>query len=1129
MDARVPSQLSSRWKQLWRSMLTPARFSADDLMLLQARSYLLFLLLSSILLALLSLLRLISNQDFLSPLLFSGLALIIYGLARSGLIETSVFLSYVIVLIVPHLLPYILPYFYPTTSLAMLLLASAMVPLIHLSALNVLMRIAIIVSTAFFYFTIPGMTLMAVTTLTLVVALMNIIMQMSRVWVEEAAGRRTQQMMPHGPILEELPGLVTVVQEGELRYLNAAGAALLGAPEPAALMGLPPATWLGPLSDLPTTSRLRRIEDPMRRSISYFDRLQRLDGAVLEVYISEKVIEYQGHPATLLVAYPLDRQSDEAPLQALLKLTADFAYSAEWKDTAFQVRWLSQEAPARIAPHLEVGASPSLDAEMIHPDDRPLVQNHWRCLQMGQTHSIEYRVAFAAGRWRWVHEIASPMANQNPMRVYGVINDVMTRMQAEDAVKLHAVQQAVVAELGLMALSSPDFAALLKNTVILCAQALEVSVCDIMEYHPQEHLLRRVALNGTGVLADASYSALATASPASYALQTGVSLSCANLAQELRFTLPGDLQRAALLSCASVPIHGLSDAYGVLSVFSDRARQFSDNDLNFLQAIANVLASSHQQHRIQAEAEAQVEINEALRDITSMISHEMALPIVLHRILEHLAVVVPQHDASTILLYNEEKHSFDYASGRGYDSILHEIEQLSFSADKLDYSEMVQTRRPLIVADVQARPGWLKYDSTAWIRAYIGAPIFVGDRCIGIINLDSAIPDSFTQEDADRLMAFADKTAIAIQDARRADELEHLVQERTNELQRERAQIEAILEATGEGIFYLEDGSIRFVNAALLALTGFRASDLVGQPLSRLRPRDLDEAEAARFDRISVNMLDRQSWREEMRLVRQDSGSFEAELTISRVGRSDGDVPRLVVLVRDISARKMLEEQKTRFIANAAHELRTPIANLNTRIYLMRRDPKRGQEDFEALERIASRMNRLVSDLLDLSYFDHGRINLRREAVLLPGLLQEVVRIQQAEADQKSIQVQVLEDGEDPVYVLGDEQRLQQVFTNLIVNAIIYTPENGHIRVRTSRLPDQRVEIAVEDDGPGIAAEKIPYLFQPFYRVNTDQKGTGLGLAISHEIISLHEGELRVESEPGKGSRFIVSLQSMPT
>lgn len=335
MDARVPSQLSSRWKQFWRSMLTPARFSSDDLMLLQARSYLLFLLLSSLLLALLGLLRLISNQDFLSPLLFSGLALIIYGLARSGLVETSVFLSYAIVLIVPHLLPYILPYFYPTTSLAMLLLASAMVPLIHLPALNVLMRIAIIVSTGFFYFTLPGMTLMATTTLTLVVALMNIIMQMSRVWVEEAAGRRMQQMMPHALVLDEMPGLVTVIQEGELRYLNTAGAALLGAPDPTALMGLPPATWLAPLGDLPSTSRLRRVEGPMRRSISYFDRLQRLDGTVLEVYISEKVIEYQGHPATLLVAYPLEYEQDEAPLQALLKLMADFAYSVEWHDSAF--------------------------------------------------------------------------------------------------------------------------------------------------------------------------------------------------------------------------------------------------------------------------------------------------------------------------------------------------------------------------------------------------------------------------------------------------------------------------------------------------------------------------------------------------------------------------------------------------------------------------------------------------------------------------------------------------------------------------------------------------------------------------------------------------------------------------
>ena len=271
---------------------------------------------------------------------------------------------------------------------------------------------------------------------------------------------------------------------------------------------------------------------------------------------------------------------------------------------------------------------------------------------------------------------------------------------------------------------------------------------------------------------------------------------------------------------------------------------------------------------------------------------------------------------------------------------------------------------------------------------------------------------------------------------------------------------------------------------------------------------------------------DGSTWRDDVVLQRADGTTFEAGLTISRVGKHDDNILRTVTIVRDISREKALERQKTRFIANAAHELRSPVTSLNTRLYMIRKQPEKYNHHLQHLEKVSLRMNRLISDLLDMSSFEQGQIQLRRESIILQDVLQETIDLHAAEADLQAITL-APDMPVQPVHLLADPHRLQQVFTNLLTNALHYTPESGRVDIDVQPA-DSSVHITFRDTGAGIPADELPHIFQPFYRVTREKKGTGLGLSIAREIVEQHSGTIQAESTEGAGSTFLITLPLHP-
>jgi two-component system OmpR family sensor kinase len=243
-------------------------------------------------------------------------------------------------------------------------------------------------------------------------------------------------------------------------------------------------------------------------------------------------------------------------------------------------------------------------------------------------------------------------------------------------------------------------------------------------------------------------------------------------------------------------------------------------------------------------------------------------------------------------------------------------------------------------------------------------------------------------------------------------------------------------------------------------------------------------------------------------------------------GPPTGEDGRLILAFNETLERlESLFETQRRFLADVSHELRTPLTAIRGNVDLIKH---MGTADHDALDAITGevdRMTRLVSDLLLLARAESGKLPLAQEVVELDTLMLEVFKQTKLLANDK---VEIRIGQEDQARVLGDVDRLKQVFLNLVANALDYTPQGGSVTM-SLRCEGEWACLSVQDTGPGIPEEEIPHIFERFYRVERSRKrkasgGIGLGLSIAHWITLSHGGRIEVTSEVDKGSTFGVWL-----
>ena len=224
---------------------------------------------------------------------------------------------------------------------------------------------------------------------------------------------------------------------------------------------------------------------------------------------------------------------------------------------------------------------------------------------------------------------------------------------------------------------------------------------------------------------------------------------------------------------------------------------------------------------------------------------------------------------------------------------------------------------------------------------------------------------------------------------------------------------------------------------------------------------------------------------------------------------------------------RRLYESHSRFLTDISHELQTPLAVLKGNVGLIKKENHKNHRNFKAMdnvEKIIDRMSRIISNLLSLMGADFGQQKLEKKAVRLDQLLQEIYEDCRILAQNKNVHFSLYTD--DSMMILGDREKLRELFLNLVGNALKHTPAGREIKIDLYKENNQ-VKIAVRDTGHGISLEDLPHIFERFYRSSDKMRrieGIGLGLAICKQIVESHGGTITVESKPGKGSKFIVSL-----
>ncbi|HEY4521116.1 MAG TPA: PAS domain-containing sensor histidine kinase [Candidatus Paceibacterota bacterium] len=395
-----------------------------------------------------------------------------------------------------------------------------------------------------------------------------------------------------------------------------------------------------------------------------------------------------------------------------------------------------------------------------------------------------------------------------------------------------------------------------------------------------------------------------------------------------------------------------------------------------------------------------------------------------------------------------------------------------------------------------------------------------------------AVSDTYEHADEDRALLLrslelSSKEFAVINERLRSehDIIEQEVRDRTQELEYERTKLSEIAQHMATGAILLNvQGKPTFVNSAALELLSARPEDNVIHVLSQ------------RFPSMLVDKKIQES------LLGNSTTVPEAELNnrvcaVSFVSlRNESNIFGTLIWIDDITSQKLLERAKDQFLAIASHEMRTPLAVIRGNAELLLEEPGIANsaelhDETESIIKSAVRLLNIVNDFLDVQSFDQGRIALKIERVDAKALLTETINDLSKLASDKGLSLKLVASSDDIPSVYLDPYRLQQIFINLISNAIHYTQAGGVV-VYVER-DETTVRILFEDTGIGISPEDQPRLFKKFETSNTflrsREYGSGLGLYISNILTQSMGGTLKLDrSEVGRGSTFSLTLPLIP-
>ena len=345
---------------------------------------------------------------------------------------------------------------------------------------------------------------------------------------------------------------------------------------------------------------------------------------------------------------------------------------------------------------------------------------------------------------------------------------------------------------------------------------------------------------------------------------------------------------------------------------------------------------------------------------------------------------------------------------------------------------------------------------------------------------------------------------------------------------REQRLLAAVTEQSADPVILTDlQGRVNAWSRGAETLFGWTVQEALGKKIRELHvPEDQSEA-VARLDGEALEKGVARS--EDSVAVAKDGRRIPVAATVTLVRDGEGGAFGMVRILRDMTRAKELERLKSEFVTLVTHELRTPMTSIwgfaeTLQEYGAQIPAEDSKRYLGIIVREAKRLSRLVTDFLDASKLESGYIALKPKPADFKALAQRVASVFEGQRADVTFALDIA-DGLPPAQI--DEDQIERVLVNLCGNAVKYSPKGGTITLG-ARPVDGKIEVSVHDQGPGMAAETRSRLFQKFYRANdavaAKTPGTGLGLYIAKTIVEAHGGSIRVESEPGQGTRMVFDL-----
>ena len=636
--------------------------------------------------------------------------------------------------------------------------------------------------------------------------------------------------------------------------------------------------------------------------------------------------------------------------------------------------------------------------------------------------------------------------------------DITARKRAEEEIRQRSNELSVLHEAAVVGMSTLDFDEILRRTAHVMREKLGFETFGVLlidEATGELHF--RVAYGFEPRQLYAGDKLRVGRGITGWVAETGQPLLVPDVTQDDR-RIPG-VWEAGSEMC--VPLKVGERVIGVIDVESPQRNAFSKDDLRLLATLAGQLAVIIENARLYEEATRRVRELLTLYESSRAISQLLAVDEFTQRVIEAMEGLLDYEYGAILLIDEQTGELTPFAlsdQGKGREFVERNKEYIRSWGVKVGVGItgwVAQTGQAVRIGDVRQDPRYLAMRPD--IRSELCVPLKIGERIIGVMNIETSKPDAYTEHDERLLMTLAGQVAVAIENMRlyedvkrAAEELEQKVKERTAELEAANRELQA-------------------ANIAML------------------------------------NLL------EDLNVAKQELEE------------------RAHLLEKAMQRAQEADRLKTAFLATVSHELRTPLASIKGFASTLLADDvtwdAESQRDFiETIDHEADRLTELIGQLLDMSRLESGTLRIDREPCHLSDILA------QAEDRLRSLTAQhqlVLKIAPHLPVLNVDPVRIGNVLTNLVENAAKFAPPGTKITV-TAWSENGHVVVSVADEGPGIGPEDQPHVFERFYRVDNEltrsKPGTGLGLAICKGLVEAHGGRIWVESEPGQGTTFFISL-----